>query len=218
MEVNMKDKLINVLKTKIIYYPLYLYRYRIELDLSDSNFIFITYLMSYGDKLSFDVETFSKDLNIDSQEVFEKIESLRKGQFIEISTIEKEKKLKEEEISLIPLYKKISDIIISEEIEEKNDETLLSDIEKSFGRALSPIEVEFIMNWNKKGYSNDIILSAIKETILNGANNLKYADKILFEWNKKGIKTLEDVEKEKQEFRLGNSKQEDIFDYDWLDE
>lgn len=214
----MKDKLINVLKTKIIYYPLYLYRYRIELDLSDSNFIFITYLMSYGDKLSFDVETFSKDLNIDPQEVFEKIESLRKCKFIEISTIEKEKNLKEEEISLIPLYKKISDIIISEEIEEKNDETLLSDIEKSFGRALSPIEVEFIMNWNKKGYSNDIILSAIKETILNGANNLKYADKILFEWNKKGIKTLEDVEKEKQEFRLGNSKQEDIFDYDWLDE
>ena len=118
----------------------------------------------------------------------------------------------------MPLYKKISDIIISEETEEKNDETLLSDIEKSFGRALSPIEVEFIMNWNKKGYSNDIILSAIKETILNGANNLKYADKILFEWNKKGIKTLEDVAKEKQEFRLGNSKQEDIFDYDWLDE
>ena len=214
----MKDKLINVLKTKIIYYPLYLYRYRIELDLSDSNFIFITYLMSYGDKLSFDVETFSKDLNIDPQEVFEKIESLRKSKFIEISTIEKEKNLKEEEISLMPLYKKISDIIISEEIEEKNDETLLSDIEKSFGRALSPIEVEFIMNWNKKGYSNDIILSAIKETILNGANNLKYADKILFEWNKKGIKTLEDVAKEKQEFRLGNSKQEDIFDYDWLDE
>lgn len=214
----MKDKLINVLKTKIIYYPLYLYRYRIELDLSDSNFIFITYLMSYGDKLSFDVETFSKDLNIDPQEVFEKIESLRKSKFIEISTIEKEKKLKEEEISLMPLYKKISDIIISEETEEKNDETLLSDIEKSFGRALSPIEVEFIMNWNKKGYSNDIILSAIKETILNGANNLKYADKILFEWNKKGIKTLEDVAKEKQEFRLGNSKQEDIFDYDWLDE
>lgn len=214
----MKDKLINVLKTKIIYYPLYLYRYRIELDLSDSNFIFITYLMSYGDKLSFDVETFSKDLNIDPQEVFEKIESLRKSKFIEISTIEKEKKLKEEEISLMPLYKKISDIIISEETEEKNDETLLSDIEKSFGRALSPIEVEFIMNWNKKGYSNDIVLSAIKETILNGANNLKYADKILFEWNKKGIKTLEDVAKEKQEFRLGNSKQEDIFDYDWLDE
>ena len=214
----MKDKLINVLKTRMIYYPLYLYRYRIELDLSDSNFIFITYLMSYGDKLSFDVETFSKDLNIDPQEVFEKIESLRKSKFIEISTIEKEKKLKEEEISLMPLYKKISDIIISEETEEKNDETLLSDIEKSFGRALSPIEVEFIMNWNKKGYSNDIVLSAIKETILNGANNLKYADKILFEWNKKGIKTLEDVAKEKQEFRLGNSKQEDIFDYDWLDE
>ena len=58
----MKDKLINVLKTKTICYPLYLYRYRIQLDLSDSNFIFLTYLMNYGDKLSFDVEQFSKDL------------------------------------------------------------------------------------------------------------------------------------------------------------
>ena len=110
----MKDKLINILKTKMIYYPLYLYRYRIELDLSDSNFIFITYLMNYGDKLAFDVEKFSKDLNIEIEEVFEKIESLRKNKFIEITTVEKEKKLKEEEINLFPLYKKISDIIISD--------------------------------------------------------------------------------------------------------
>lgn len=215
----MKDKLINILKSKMIYYPLYLYRYRIQLDLSDSNFIFLTYLMNYGERISFNVEKFSKELNIDDQEVFEKIENLRKKKFIEISTIEKEKNLKEDEISFMPLYKKLSDIIISEENEDYNDEELLTDIEKSFGRALSPIEVEFIMNWNKKGYSNEIILAAIKETILNGANNLKYADKILFEWNKKGIRTIEEIEKEKQDFRLGNiKKQEDIFDYDWLDE
>ena len=214
----MKDKLINVLKTRMIYYPLYLYRYRIELDLSDSNFIFLTYLMNFGDKFSFDLERFSKDLNIEPEEVFERIESLRKSKFIEISTIEKEKKLKEEEITLLPLYKKISDIIISEEDYKENEEELLTDIEKSFGRTLSPIEVDFIMNWNKKGYSNEIILSAIKETILNGANNLKYADKILFEWNKKGIKTVEDVEKDKLEFRLGNVKSDEIYDYDWLNE
>ena len=214
----MKDKLINVLKTRMIYYPLYLYRYRIELDLSDSNFIFLTYLMNFGDKFSFDVEKFSKDLNIEPEEVFERIESLRKNKFIEISTIEKEKKLKEEEITLLPLYKKISDIIISEEDDKENEEELLTDIEKSFGRTLSPIEVDFIMNWNKKGYSNEIILSAIKETILNGANNLKYADKILFEWNKKGIKTVDDVEKDKLEFRLGNVKSDEIYDYDWLNE
>lgn len=215
----MKDKLINILKSKMIYYPLYLYRYRIQLDLSDSNFIFLTYLMNYGERISFNVEKFSKELNIDDQEVFEKIEKLRKKKFIEITTIEKEKNLKEDEISFMPLYKKLSDIIISEENEDYNDEELLTDIEKSFGRALSPIEVEFIMNWNKKGYSNEIILAAIKETILNGANSLKYADKILFEWNKKGIRTIEEIEKEKQDFRLGNiKKQEDIFDYDWLDE
>ena len=214
----MKDKLINVLKTRMIYYPLYLYRYRIELDLSDSNFIFLTYLMNYGDKFSFDLERFSKDLNIEPEEVFERIESLRKSKFIEISTIEKERKLKEEEITLLPLYKKISDIIISEEDDKENEEELLTDIEKSFGRTLSPIEVDFIMNWNKKGYSNEIILSAIKETILNGANNLKYADKILFEWNKKGIKTVDDVEKDKLEFRLGNVKSDEIYDYDWLNE
>ena len=63
----MKDKLINVLKTRMIYYPLYLYRYRIELDLSDSNFIFLTYLMNFGDKFSFDLERFSKDLNIEPE-------------------------------------------------------------------------------------------------------------------------------------------------------
>ena len=55
-----------------------------------------------------------------------------------------------------------------------------------------------------------------KEAVYNGVNNLRYIDKILFEWNKKGYKKSEDIVRSK------NSKDDDyieeIYDYDWLNE
>ena len=55
-----------------------------------------------------------------------------------------------------------------------------------------------------------MIKDALKEAVLNGVNNLKYIDKILFEWKKKGYKKV-------------NNKKEDeslvsLPDYNWLDE
>ena len=43
-------------------------------------------------------------------------------------------------------------------------------------------------------------------------SNLKYIDKILHEWVKKGYKTLNDVKKKNKK-----EKDADIFEYDWLD-
>ena len=44
--------------------------------------------------------------------------------------------------------------------------------------------------------------------------NLKYIDKILYEWTKKGYRKASDVRRKKR------VKEEDVelFDYDWLDE
>jgi len=40
-----------------------------------------------------------------------------------------------------------------------------------------------------------LIKEALKEAVLNGVNNLKYIDKILYEWCKKGYKKAQDVHK-----------------------
>ena len=49
-------------------------------------------------------------------------------------------------------------------------------------------------------------------------SNLRYIDKILFEWNKKGIKTKEDVENDRKKFNRKKSEKVEVFEYDWLND
>ena len=103
--------------------------------------------------------------------------------------------------------------------ESKNDidrKDIYEEFEREFGRTLSPMEYEIISGWIESGISNDLILAALKETVFNGVNNLRYVDKILYEWNKKGIKNSSDISKiEKQK---EDEKQEECYEYDWLNE
>ena len=55
-------------------------------------------------------------------------------------------------------------------------------IEKEFGRTLSPIEFEIIKAWLDNDMSEELIREAIKEATFNGVSNLRYIDKILYEW------------------------------------
>ena len=72
--------------------------------------------------------------------------------------------------------------------------------------------------------SEELIKEALKEATFNGVSNLRYIDKILYEWEKAGIKTKEDVLKNNKKRRIKSeedSKKEidlDIMDWDWFDE
>ena len=79
------------------------------------------------------------------------------------------------------------------------------------------MEYEIITGWLDSGYTEELITLALREATYNGVSNLRYIDKIIYEWGKKGIKTKEDVEKNKKQFKSNNEKKE-IFDYNWLDE
>ena len=72
-----------------------------------------------------------------------------------------------------------------------------------------------------KGFHTDSH-KLVKEAVYNGVTNLRYIDRILSEWTKKGIKTKEDLEKEKIEFSKrkiqNNSVNKQNIDYDWLNE
>ena len=102
------------------------------------------------------------------------------------------------------------------EVEEKEDTNLFSTFETEFGRTLSPMEYEIINSWKDNGYTDELITLALKEATYNGVSSLRYIDKIIYEWGKKGIKTKEDVEKNKKQFKNNNSTKKELFDYDWL--
>ena len=78
------------------------------------------------------------------------------------------------------------------------------------------MEYEIINSWIESKISNNLILAALKEAVFNGVSNLRYIDKILFEWNKKGIKKPDDINKAKKSEE--EDKNESFYEYDWLNE
>ena len=61
----------------------------------------------------------------------------------------------------------------------------------------------------------------MREAVFNGVSNLKYMDKILYEWEKAGIKTVNDVEERRKKFQKNKEKENDvdidIVDWDWFE-
>jgi DNA replication protein len=97
-------------------------------------------------------------------------------------------------------------------------ESIFNIIEREFARTLSPMETEIIKAWLNSSYNTDLIKEAIKEATFNGVSNLRYIDKIIYEWNKKGYKTVEDVINNKFKKEKEDNKDKYFFEYNWLDE
>lgn len=212
----MKTKnILDIMKTNNIVIPSYLLKTYKKLNISEKELIFLSYLITFNDKVLFDINKFSISTALSIPEIMELIDSLISKNIITMVTDKKETGMIREYLDISSLYDKIIVMILNEsETESKETSTIYDVIEKEFGRCLSPIEYETIKGWLDSNISEDLIKEALKEAILNGVNNLKYIDRILYEWNKKGYKKPSDVIKKKQV----KEEKIDLFDYDWLDE
>ena len=67
---------------------------------------------------------------------------------------------------------------------------------------LSPMELETISMWmDVDKHTPTIIKLALKEAVIAGKVNLRYIDRILFEWKKKNIHSPKEVQKQTEQFR-----------------
>lgn len=187
-----------------------------KLNMDEKELIFVSYLMSYEKDIPFDINSFCDVLKYKVPDLMGIIASLTDKSLIEVVTKNENNKLKEY-IDISLLKNKLIGLLVLEEQDANNgnndNSKIYKKIEQEFGRMLSPIECETIKYWLDSKISEELIEEALKEAVLNGVNNLKYIDKILVEWNKKGYKNRLDIKRKK-------SKDEDnldIFEYDWLD-
>ena len=79
------------------------------------------------------------------------------------------------------------------------------------------MEYEIIKGWLNDKFSEELIIAALKEAVYNGATNLRYIDKVLYEWNRKGYKSINDINNRYNE----DNYNENLFDtsilkFDWL--
>lgn len=216
------NQLVDVFRQGHLVIPLYLLQNYKKFKMSLSEFLFFMYLYNQGDHFLFNPEKICHDLALDLTTVMEYISSLSDKHLLSFSTVKNEKGLMEEVLDLSEFYSKLSLLIRERVVEEKDhsNSNIFGIIEKEFGRTLSPMEFEIIKAWLDNHMSEEIILEALKEATFNGVSNLRYIDKILYEWDKRGIKTKEDVLKNKMQHRKEKEKEPvaEIFDYDWFDD
>ena len=211
----MMDKIVDLLKQSTGTFPmLLLYHYK-DLKISEQEFLILLELLNTD--LEFNPKKISQDLKLDLNEVLECMNGLTDRGILKIE-VRKVRNLRSEYISLDPLYEKLAFFVVNEEPEESS-ENIFDIFEREFGRTLSPMEYEIIQSWCGGEFSQELIVLALKEATYNGAANLRYIDKILYEWKKKGIKTKEDAEKQRKQFQQKKELQtKELFDYDWLNE
>ena len=207
------DKILNLLKSKDVYLPkLLLLNYK-KLKLNEAELIIIIFLINSNE---YNPKIISDAMDIKLPLLLEMIALLEEKGILKIK-LEKINNIQVEVDNLDSLYEKLELILMVEKTSEK-ESTIYDTFEQELGRTLSPIEYELVGEWLNNN-SEEILKLALKEATYNGVSNFRYIDRIIHEWNKKGIKTREDVLKNNEEFKRKKvAPKQELFDYDWLNE
>ena len=189
-----------------------LFNYK-NLNITDTELIVIMYLINQTND-TYNPKQICNDLKMNMNNVLEIINSLSEKKVLKIN-IKKTNNIRSEIIDLNPLYEKI--VLSLEEKKEDDNSNIYSLFESELGRTLSPMEYKILSSW-VESYSEELIKLALKEAVYNDVRGFRYIDTILYEWSKKGIKTEEDVEKDRKNFKKKNTDKKEFFDYDWLND
>lgn len=208
----MTGKVVDIIKDGNIVVPKLLLSNYKNLKITEKELIVLICLL---DNNEFDPGRISKLINMKLVDVVTLIDSLVKKNLIVLNSVTNNN-VREEYVCLDNLYNKLV-LTLMDNKEEESSSNIFDKFEKEFGRTLSPMEYEIIGAWADDGFEEETIDLALKEAVYNGVSNLRYIDKILYEWKKRGIKSKADMEKEKASFKNKKVKGE-VFDYDWLNE
>lgn len=178
-----------------------------KLNLDDQEMILILHLLSFIEKGNFfptPVEL-AQRMTGDCSMILRRL--IQKG-FIDIKEGFSEEGIRYEMYCLDPLWNKLinqfklQQTVQETEQQQKQETDLYSCFETEFGRPLSPFECESLSMWLDDDQHNPVIIkAALREAVISGKLNFRYIDRILFEWKKNGIKTIEQAKNYARKFR-----------------
>lgn len=219
----MKENIKKVLRSKKFVVTNVLTKLAYEKQLSLNEFLVLIYLDNdYSG--GFEVELISKTLGMDANATMEAFYSLMNKGLVSLDSVKDIDSKLNEVVNLDKVYEEASEEI-NQNSQEETKEDIFKIFEKELGRTISSMELELINGWILSGTPEELILGALKEAVYNGVSNFRYIDKIIYEWEKKGFKKMEDVNnhlKSRREMKDKNSaltkKEQEILEYDWLDD
>lgn len=219
----MKEQLIKILSSKKMVLSTYLIKVALEAKLSLNEFLVLVYFdNSFNSTL--DIELIGNTLGLDEGSIMEAFNGLMIKGLVNIETCKDLENRMQEVVTLCGVYD-----LVCDDVEEVTQEEVKTDIfkvfEKELGRTISSMELELINGWLTIGTPEELILGALREAVYNGVTNFKYIDRIIYEWDKKGFKTMDDVNKHlksRREKKSSNEsiskKEQEVADYDWVNE
>lgn len=171
----------------------------------------------------FDCSKMAKTLGLTEEDVMTSFNNLIIKGIIEYKPVKENGKIKE----VISLDKFYNNVALKLNNQNKLDisNNIYDIFQKELVRSLSPTEYEYINNWLEKGLTEDLIIGALKEAVLSGVKSFRYIDRVLFDWQEKGYRSMNDVEISKkkntkvpEKINQANNSNEEYFDYDWLND
>lgn len=189
-----------------------------RMSLADEEMMLLIHLLSFqqeGNRFPTLAEL-EERMSIGNARLIQALQKLLKEEWIAIDEYRDEQTgMRHEQYNLTPLYRKLynawreqqgtvlgggySEVAVSQEMESVG---LYTRFEQAFGRPLSPIEVENIHMWTQQdGYQEDLILTALREAATVGKLHIRYIDRILLEWQKQQITSVEQARHYSLQFR-----------------
>lgn len=203
------------MKEQIIFFPNFLTQLAKKFSLNLDDFFLLAYFWDFKE-IAFDVKEVEKATKLTENEVLTAFNNLMSKKLITLETKKNREGKIVEIVNLDFLYQMIYEMYQVEK-EKKEEQDIYTIFESEFGRPFSSFEYEYIKGWIDKGFSEELIIGALKEAVISGGNSLRYIDAILHNWKKQGFKTMKEVSNHAF-LRKEKESPKELFDYNWLDD
>lgn len=218
----MEERYMELLRDKMFFIPSSVFRNMGKLGITGDEVVVLIFIINMGPRVLYDPEMISKGTGINRIRVLEVINGLiSKGILAIVVKKNGSSKKMEEFISTDLFYEKMRSVLLGgtnrANVKREEQTDLFSMFEKEFGRTLSSMEYEIIRGWVSDDMPSDLVREALREATYNGVSNLRYIEKIILDWKKRGYKSVKDIERARERYKKKNGNG-DVFDYNWLDD
>lgn len=218
----MEERYMELLRDKMFFIPSSVFRNMGKLGITGDEVVVLIFIINMGPRVLYDPEMISKGTGINRIRVLEVINGLiSKGILAIVVKKNGSSKKMEEFISTDLFYEKMRGVLLGgtnrANVKREEQTDLFSMFEKEFGRTLSSMEYEIIRGWVSDDMPSDLVREALREATYNGVSNLRYIEKIILDWKKRGYKSVKDIERARERYKKKNGNG-DVFDYNWLDD
>lgn len=80
-------------------------------------------------------------------------------------------------------FKPLENMLLDVKVKKKQEVNLIGLFEEAFGRTMSTLDIEYINQFKRTGYDDEMIVNALKEAVKSNALSFRYVERVLENWS-----------------------------------